>query len=153
MVTPAEVVELVFTTANPETGGPPPPEIAWAVFEHGTAYFTVPGPELGRDASTGAIADAARAALQELGPVRAGTSAADFNVVRLSGWYPDVPVWFVTYHSPSLATVLVDDFTSDLAAGMTGRIHRDRDHDSMRIVAVRNFADQRAPDPDDAPSR
>ena len=98
MPTPSEVIERVFTTANPTTGSQPPPDIAWVLFEHGTAFFTAPNDDVPVDASFDALADAARAALRELGPVGVGSASADFNTARLDGWYPDEPVWFVTYN-------------------------------------------------------
>ena len=143
MPTPADVIEQVFTTANPETGSSPPPEMAWAVFEHGTAFFTTPNDELDASASLDDVAAAARAALSELGPVRVASSSADFSVSRLSGWYPDDPVWFIGFDSETLATIVVEEFDGDLAAGLTGRGLRDRDHEAMRLVAVRNFRGER----------
>jgi hypothetical protein len=143
--TPAEVVETVFTTANPETGSLPPPDMAWAVFEHGTVFFTTPGNALDASASLDDVAAAARAALGELGPVRVATPSADFTVSRLDGWYPDDPVWFIGFASDALATIVIEDFDSDLAAGMTGRAIRDSDHQAMRVVSVRNFRGERRP--------
>lgn len=70
--TPADVIEKVFTTANPDTGSLPPPEIAWAVFEHGTVYFSAPDDDLDLTASLDDVAEAARVALRELGPVVRG---------------------------------------------------------------------------------
>ena len=62
MPTPAEVVERVFTTANPETGSLPPPDMAWAVFEGGTVFFAAPGDGLDVSASLDDVEAAARAA-------------------------------------------------------------------------------------------
>ena len=136
-MTPAEIFERVFTTENPSTGSVPPPHMAWVVFEHGTGFFTTPTDELPVDASFEAIADAARAALRELGPVHVGTSSADFSTARLAGWFPDDPVWFVTYDHPAIASAVVEE--SELAAGMFARSLRQEDHDGMNIVLVRRF--------------
>jgi hypothetical protein len=141
--TPAEVIETVFTTANPESGSLPPPDIAWAVFEGGTVFFAAPRDGLDGSASLDDVEAAARAALGELGPVRVATPSADFTVSRLSGWYPDDPVWFIGFDSVTLATIVIEDFDSDLAAGMTGRAIRDRDHEAMHVVSVRNFRGER----------
>lgn len=136
--TPEQVIDRVFTTANPETGSLPPPQIAWAVFAHGTAFFSAPTDELAADASAEAIATAARAAISELGPVGAGSASADFNPVRLDGWFPDEPVWFVGFDHPGIATVVTIDAT-DLVAGLAGRSRRQLDHDEQQIVCVRRF--------------
>jgi hypothetical protein len=133
-----DVVAHIFTSDNPATGSKPPPQIAWAIFEHGTAFFSVPTDALPTTATTAAIADAARAALRELGPVHPGSPSADFNPTRLDGWYPDQPVWFVGFDHPSIATVMVADGTS-LVVGLLARRQRDLDHDAQNVVAVRGF--------------
>jgi hypothetical protein len=143
MPTPAEVIEMVLTTANPVSGSSPPPEIAWAVFEHGTVFFTAPDDGLDVSASVGDVEAAARAALDELGPVRVATSSADFTVSRLDAWYPDDPVWFIGFDSATVATILIEDFDGDLAAGLAGRAIRDQDQQGMRLVSVRNFRGER----------
>jgi hypothetical protein len=143
MPTPSEVIEKVLTTANPETGSSPPPDMAWAVFEHGTVFFAAPGDQLDVSASLDDVETAARAALSELGPVRVASSSADFSASRLSGWYPDDPVWFIGFDSATLATIVIEDLDSDVAAGLTGRAIRDRDHEAMRLVSVRNFRGDR----------
>lgn len=138
MPTAAEVLERVFTSVNPATGSRPPPAMAWAVFEHGTFFYTDPSSDLPATASFDQIAAAALAALDELGPVQAGTPAGDFNPTRLEGWYPDHPVWFVSYDHPRIATVIELEAT-DVAAGLTARSHRQLDHDERKIVLVRRF--------------
>jgi hypothetical protein len=138
MPTPAEVIETVFTTANPTTGSLPPPAMAWAVFANGTVFFTAPSDELALDAEFDAIADAAHKALRDLGPVQAGTPSADFNVVQLDGWFPETPIWFVTFDHEAIATI-VDTATNELGAGLTGRGLRQQDHDEQRIIVVRRF--------------
>ena len=137
-MTPAEIIERVFTTANPTTGSQPPPQMAWVIFEHGTAFFAAPSDALAADASFDTLADAATAALAELGPVHVGTSSADVNPSRLDGWFPEEPVWFVSFDHPAIATVVVVE-SSDLAAGMMARGLRQQDHDEQRIVLVRRF--------------
>ncbi|HTR55596.1 MAG TPA: hypothetical protein VMJ10_33195 [Kofleriaceae bacterium] len=145
MPTAAEVLERVFTTPNPTTGSQPPPQIAWVVFTHGTAFFTAPNEALPATSSLADLAAAAKAALVELGPVHAGTSSADFSPTRLAGWYPDEPVWFVGFDHPAIATVVVMD-TSDLVAGMAARSARDRDHAEQTIVCVRGFDGRAQPE-------
>jgi len=138
-MTPADVLLHVFTSKNPDTGSEPPPHMAWAVFANGTAFYAQPSEALPIDASFDAIADAAHAALAELGPVRVGTPSADFNSTRLDTWFPDEPVWFITYDHPAIVTILSSDGT-DLAAGIAGRSRRQQDHDERKIVLVRRFS-------------
>lgn len=137
MPSPADVIETLFTTENPATGSQPPAQIAWVVFAHGTVFFTTPTDALPLDTSFDALADAARAALHELGPVIPGTSSADFNISRLDGWYPDDPVWFVAFDHPALATIVIED--DELAAGLVARSLRQQDHEDRAIVLVRHF--------------
>ena len=137
-MTPAEVIERVFTSANPTTGSQPPPAMAWVVFAHGTAFFTAPTDDLPLDASFDELCDAARAALRDLGPVHVGTSSADFNTARLDGWFPDAPIWFVSFDHPSIATVIESD-GADLAVGLIARAQRQQDHDEQTVVVVRRF--------------
>lgn len=138
MPTPAEVIARVFTTVNPATGSKPPPEIAWVVFAHGTVFFTAPTDALPADSTRDAIEAAARAALIELGPVHVGTPSADFNPTRLTGWYPDEPVWFVGFGHGSIATIVTLD-GSDLVAGIAARQLRQQDHDAPTVVEIRSF--------------
>jgi hypothetical protein len=138
MPSPEEVIAHVFTSKNPATGSAPPAEIAWVVFEHGTVFFSVPTDELPAGSSLVAIADAARAALRELGPVRAGTPSADFNPTQLTSWYPDEPVWFVGFDHPSLVTIVTME-AEPLVAGIAARGRRQHDHDEQTIVVVRGF--------------
>lgn len=139
MSSPAEVLERIFTTRNPETGSMPPEKIAFAVFENGTVYFSAPTVELPDGATHEMIAEEAREALTALGPVVAGTPSADFNPVRLSGWFPDEPVWFVAYDHPMVATVVVMN-APPLVAGMMARGNRDLDLASLMVVTTRTFA-------------
>lgn len=138
MSTTEEIVERIFTSPNPETGSHPPPQIAWVSFANGSVFFTAPTDGLPVDASPEAIAEAGKAALRELGPVHAGTPSADFNPVRLDGWYPDEPVWFVGFDHPAIATVLVLD-TQPVTAGLEARGRRQIDHDELVLACVRGF--------------
>jgi hypothetical protein len=138
LITPTEVIERILTTANPDTGSLPP-EAAWAVFEHGTVFFSAPEDGLTEEASLDDVAEAAHAALRELGPVLPASASADFSVSRLSGWYPDDPVWFITFDSDTIATIVIEEAPNDLVAGLSGRVIRDRDHEAPQLVAVRNF--------------
>jgi hypothetical protein len=95
--------------------------MVWAVFEHGTVFFTAPDDGLDVSASLDDVAEAARGALGGLGPVVPGMPTADFTASRLSGWYPDDSVWFIGFDSRTLATIVVEDFDNDVAAGLTRR--------------------------------
>ena len=138
MPAPEEVIARVFTSANPTSGSPPLAAIAWVVFAHGTTFFTVPTDQLPLGASLAAIAEAARAALRELGPAAPGSPSADFNTSRLDNWFPEEPVWFVGFDHPDLATVITTD-APEVSAGLQARACRDLDHDELSIVVVRGF--------------
>ena len=137
-MTPAQILERVFTSKNPVTGSDPPPAMAWVVFENGTCFYTAPSDALPVTATRDQIEAAGKAALRELGPVHVGSPSADFNPARLDGWFPDDPVWFVTFDHEAIATILVGEGT-DLAMGLQGRSLREADHDAMVVVLVRGF--------------
>lgn len=137
-VTPASVMEHMFTRPSP-TGGAPPPEVAWVIFDNGTVFYTGPTEALGAAATTAEIERAARDALAEIGPVIAGSPSADFNVVRLEQWFPDDPVYFVTFDDPRIAAVIIDEVEAEVTAGLLGRAARDADRDDPQVVEVRGF--------------
>lgn len=138
--TVADVVEHLFTSANPENGSLPPEQIAWVVFAHGTAFFAAPSDDLPLDASADELVAAARQALHELGPVVAGTPAADFSPSLLRAWFPGEFVYFVRYDHPSVANIVFADREAELAAGLEGRARRSADYDAMQVELVRDFA-------------
>src|SRR5262249_37789110 len=133
MLTVEDIIARVFTSQNPTTRSQPPPEIAWVVFAHGTPFFSAPTDALPASASPAQIAQAAKAALRELGPVHVGTPSADFNPARLDGWFPDEPVWFVGFDHPNIATIVVID-AKPVTAGLEARSRRQRDHDEQTIL-------------------
>lgn len=138
MLTAEDIVARAFTTQNPTTGSQPPPQIAWVVFAHGTVFFTTPTDDLPASASPAQIAEAGKAALRKVGPVRAGHPSGDFSPRRLDGWFPDEPVWFVGFDRPGIATTVVMD-AEPVVAGLEARRRRQRDHDEQTIVCVRGF--------------
>lgn len=138
--TVADVVEHLFTTANPESGSLPPELIAWVVFANGTAFFTAPSDDLPLDATLEELAVAARQALHELGPAEPGSASADFSVSLLRAWFPGEFVYFITYQHPSVANVVFSDGEAELAAGLEGRVRRSADYDTMQIATVRDFS-------------
>lgn len=71
--------------------------------------------------------------------MQAGTPSGDFSTARLRGWYPDDPVWFVTFDHPRIATI-VELEGSDVAVGLTGRSRRQQDHEERRIVDLASLA-------------
>lgn len=151
MTTPAEprsaesVFDHIFTTDNPQTGSKPPASMAWVVFEHGTAFFSEPTEALPPDASADALVEAARAALDELGPAVPGGPAGDFNVSRLDAWLPDEFVYFVTFGHGALATVVTAASDGDAAAGLEARSRRDADVREKKVALVRTFDGVKAP--------
>lgn len=138
-LTPAQVLEHVFTSANPVTGSPPPPAMAWVVFAGGTCFYTAPSDVLPATATREQLEAAAKAALRELGPVHVGSPAADFSATRLDGWFTDEPVWFVTFDHEAIATIVISAAGNDLVVGLRGRALREADHDEQRVVVVRGF--------------
>src|SRR5882672_9498468 len=103
-----EILERIFTSVNPATGSTPP-STAWVIYAHGTVFFSGTRETLPADASFGMIADAARSAFSELGPVQAGTPSADFNPIRMHSWFPDEPVWFVRFDHEDIFTAVTLD--------------------------------------------
>lgn len=142
---PSAVLEHIFTHANPQTGSQPPEHIAWVVFAEGTIFYAYPSDDLPADASLDSIEAAAKAALQELGPVIAGTPAADFNPVHLDAWFPDEHVFFVTYDHPAIATIVVADSIDPLTVGLQGRARRQADLEALQVRQVRGFTGQTRP--------
>ncbi len=136
--TVADVIEHLFTTANPESGSQPPEMIAWVVFANGTTFFTAPSDDLPFDATIEELAVAARQALHELGPVVIGTPAGDFAVSRLDAWFPGESVYFITYDHPSVANIVFGD-DGERMAGLVGRGLREADYDTMQIATIRDF--------------
>jgi hypothetical protein len=135
----ASVIEHVFTNPNPASGSRPPEHMAWVVFENGTVFFTAPGDALPLDTSLEALVRAAGAALDELGPVRAGGPAGDFSVSLLSSWFPGEFVYFVSFDHDAIATVVTRDSENELGAGLEGRARRDADVRERKVVLARGF--------------
>lgn len=138
-ITPADVMERVFTTQNPTTGSLPPPRIAWAVFANGTVFFTTPTETLPADSTLATIEKAAKEALRELGPVIAGTEKGDFNSSRLDGWFPDEPVWLIGFSSNTIGSVVVLETNEPTTAGFAGRKQREMDLGELKVVTIRGF--------------
>jgi hypothetical protein len=130
MLTPRAVIEHIFTSTNPDTGSQPPAEVAWVVFREGSVYTGQPAGDLGAEASVEQVAEAARAALRS-------DVSRDFAVSRLSSWYPDDQVWFITFGGEVANVVIGGD--SEVGAGVIGRAGRDLDRESLDVVAVRTF--------------
>jgi len=133
------VLHHIFTNANPTTGAAPPAHVAWAVFEHGTLFYTFPNDDLDVDASVDDISRAAVDAIRELGPAHPGSPAGDFNVSHLDSWYPGDTVYFVTYDHPAIANVVFAAEVNEVAAGVTGRSARSADAEHPVVVLVRDF--------------
>jgi hypothetical protein len=101
---------------------------SWVLFKHGTVVILMqPEQDLAHQAKT---------LLAEWGPVRAGTPAGDFNVIKLH----DDPGWVVTCHHPDILTYQPDEFgvktPSDLAVGLLGRQRRDQDAKELEIIHI-----------------
>jgi hypothetical protein len=140
MRTPASALEHIFTNPNPLNGKLPPTHVAWVIFANGTVFYTFPNEDLLPGASAAELTAAAISALDEMGPVMAGTPSADFSVSRLASWFPEERVYFVTYDDPRIVSIVVEEQEStDLAVGMLGRANRQADFEQRRVALVRGF--------------
>jgi len=110
-------------------------EKSWVLFAHGTCVVLV--------SPAGDLAAQAVTILREHGPVRAGSSSADFGTVPLES----VPGWVVTSHHADILTyvspddadeddITQDDDTTPLAVGLIGRANRDRDAQELTVIHV-----------------
>ncbi|MBL8604555.1 MAG: hypothetical protein JNK72_21695 [Myxococcales bacterium] len=136
-------LEHLFTHPNPDTGAPPPPAVAWVLFEHDTVFFTFPREGLGLEAEPGALVAAAMRALDTLGGVVVGTEGADFAPGRLGSWFPDECVYLVTYAHPNVASLFFADKADDLSAGLMARECRQLDYETRRVKVIRDFYGRR----------
>ncbi|WP_351225793.1 hypothetical protein [Streptomyces sp. NPDC002133] len=103
------------------------PHKSWVLFEHGTCVVLT--------APDGELAEQATGILEEFGPVRVGSPAADFGVIDLE----DAEGWVVTGDHPDILTYVgrgEPHDQSDIAVGLYGRSKRDRDGTELRIVHV-----------------
>lgn len=138
-LTTEAIVEHVFTTPNPETGGQPPPHIAWVLFENETIYLALPSELTPLEASFDELAEVAKKELQSLGPAMAGTPSGDFSVNRVS-WYPDNYVFMTTYdHGHIISMSVYEESVEDLVVGITARAARSQDAEELKVKKVRNF--------------
>jgi hypothetical protein len=101
----------------------------WVLFRHGTCVL----PEV----ATGDLRELAIDLMRTWGPVVPGTSAGDFNVVKLA----DHPGWLVTCHHDAILTYVGTDDLADRAAsevviGLIGRSKRDQDAKELRVIHV-----------------
>jgi len=104
------------------------PEKSWVLFENGTCVILT-DPQ-------GDLAAQATALLAEWGPVRIGSSFADFAVIELE----DGRGWAVTCHHNDILTLVTPDEikegASDVAIGLLGRAKRNRDAEELRVLHV-----------------
>jgi hypothetical protein len=109
------------------------PGRGWVLFEHGTYVV-----------STRALFDMKAAALQilrEWGPVRVGSPAGDFAVIKLR----NVPGWVIACHHPDVLTYVAPDELPpdppDLHVGLFGRNKRDRDARELTVIHEESWKD------------
>ena len=133
------IIELVFTTENPETGSKPPANIAYAIFENETICLITPNEKISLGANTEELSKFAKEALQDLGVAIGGTSSADFNVSRVP-WFSEEYVYMITYDSPRVFSVKTyKEETEDLVCGLAGRSSRSQDAEDLTIKLIRDF--------------
>ena len=134
-----EIMEIVFTTANPETGSLPPENIGWIIFEHETVCLIGKNAGLSENPSSEEMTDYAKKELLDLGVPMAGSPSADFSVSRVP-WFKEQYVYMVTYNSNSIFNVLVyQEEANDIGIGMIGRGARSLDVENPNIKTVRDF--------------
>lgn len=101
---------------------------SWVAFENGTCVVLMePEDDLGKQAVE---------LLREFGPVHAGSSFGDFNVITLD----DGRGWVVTCHHNDILTMVgpneanTDD--SDLSIGLLGRSKRGLDAEQLNVLHI-----------------
>ncbi|GLF96932.1 hypothetical protein [Streptomyces yaizuensis] len=100
---------------------------SWVLFEHGTCVVLT--------APDGEPAEQATDLLKDVGPVYAGTSAADFGVIDLKG----IEGWVVTGQHHDVLTYVGPDEPQDhshIDVGLFGRSKRHRDGTELHVVHV-----------------
>lgn len=121
-----EIIELITTWHEILIGD----EKSWVLFSHDTCVV-LPEPPPESD-----LGEQARSLLAEYGPVRIGTSSADFHVVELDEGLG----WCVTCHHPDVLTYVgradVTAGAGDLEVGLCGRSKRHMDGTELGIVHV-----------------
>jgi hypothetical protein len=150
-ITPAECAERLFTSPNPVSGSlPPSSPIAWVVFAHGTVFVTVPRARLPVTATPAQLVQAARETLAQYAP-RAGTPSADFDATRLTAWFPDDPVWHVSFTHPEIVAIVLSDASDEdklplgaARAEIAGRLQCQRDLTEGTILVARAFGRRRS---------
>lgn len=106
------------------------PGRGWVLFRNGTIVVSKePMPNE-------ALADHARALLEEHGPVHAGTPAGDFQVVDL----PDGIGWAIGSHIPEILTLVltleIERPVPPIRIGLLGRSKRAADAEERLVVHV-----------------
>lgn len=107
-------------------------EKSWVLFRNGTCVVLSDGPPN--------LVSSAMALLREHGPVVPGTERADFSVIQLH----DVPGWVVKSHRAEMMTYVtprefprnIRPNPPDVAIGLVGRIKRDMDARSLKVIHV-----------------
>ncbi len=102
---------------------------SWVLFEHGTCVILVK-PE-------GDPAEQAKKLLSEWGPVHAGSSYGDFDVVHLDS----LSGWVVTCHHPDILNyVPPEEFDEEeppeVMIGMIGKSARGQDAEELNVLYV-----------------
>ncbi|KAJ6184776.1 hypothetical protein N7519_006077 [Penicillium mononematosum] len=103
---------------------------SWVLFEHGTCVILM-------NPTSDDLATQATDILKEWGPVRAGSSAGDFNVINLEG---DPDGYVVTGHHNDVLNYVpaeaVEEGAPDMVAGLIGRGNRDVDASELKVVHI-----------------
>lgn len=103
------------------------PDKSWVLFGNGTCVILVV-PE-------GDLAAQAKALLSKWGPVHAGSSFGDFDIIELESGD-----WVVTGHHADILTWVgadeVDAGAPDLVVGLLGRAKRGQDAEELQVIHI-----------------
>ncbi|GAB5589267.1 hypothetical protein Unana1_04167 [Umbelopsis nana] len=124
-------LDLVHVCKTMFTTKPGLPDASWVVYENGTVVFH----EKSKVSSKEDLIRVSNEAMSV--PVVVGTDTADFGVNRLDVYFPDQPIYAITYSEPSnMATIIEDDGDNDMVIGFMGRQKRRDDCESLVVVAT-----------------
>lgn len=124
-------LDLVQICKTMFSSKPNVPEANWVVYENGTVVYH-------EKSMVDEKQELIRLSNEAMSiPVVAATPSADFSVNRLNVYYPDEPIYAVTYSYPeNMATIIRDGSENELIIGLAGREQRREDSQSIKVVAT-----------------
>jgi hypothetical protein len=115
-------MNLIESCRTMFTSKPHLPDADWVAYQNGTVVFFEKSQIIDRE-------DLLKKAKDTIDiQVIIATASADFAASRLDTYFPDEPIWAVTYGYPeNMATLLLDDSNNALTIGLAGRARRQDD--------------------------